>query len=163
MFLVILELLKPLTFNYYFYLMRTSLAVAGRDLLAMCVWIIIPMIAFSILLYLYSGYIEESFRDLPNSFMTLLLILIGMTLSNKNQVNHTFITVVYCLYTLLMSMVFISIFISILSIGYNDVKSENQQDEEPFDAELSDHLLVTIANFLRSLIPKRKPKLVKGK
>ncbi|KAJ8298917.1 hypothetical protein KUTeg_022977, partial [Tegillarca granosa] len=160
MFLVIIELLQPLTFNYYFYLMRTSLAVAGKDLFGMFVWIIIPMTAFAMLLYLHGGYLEESFRDLPNSFMTVLLFLIGMTFSNRTEVNHTFITIVYCSYTVLMSMVFISVFISILSIGYNDVKSENFKDEEPFDAELSDHLYFIISNFIRSFFPKRKPKFV---
>lgn len=78
LFMAILLLLKPLSFNFYLYMMRSAFVVCQNELLAFAMMFLGGLTAFAGVLYLLVGPYTFAFRNMLNSYMTLFQSFLAM-------------------------------------------------------------------------------------
>lgn len=151
LFIITLDLLKPLEFNYHFFMLTSALKIAKTSIFAFMLIILIELIAFACLLHLTIGYSHELFRDMPESMNTLLTVLLGM-MSYTSEHFSKFVTKLYFgLYTLTVTITLVNVFIVILTIAFNDVKTELEKGKLHYDEKLNVHFWNKVHNGFRWL------------
>ena len=149
-FIVIVDLLKHLTFNYHIHLMRIALKIYRTGLATFACILVFMVVAFASLLHLTRGNVESEFRSFYSTTLALFKIMIGMINMGKDiQVDNTITVVYFCLYAFLVTLMTINIFISGLNLAFSDAEFvSNIPGDDYFDKEVSDYLDWKIAYFL---------------
>ena len=149
-FIVILDLLKHLTFNYHLHLMKIALKIYSSGLASFVVILFLLIVAFSSLLHLSRGYFEQEFRTFVSSSLALFKIMIGMINMGKDiQVENTVTVIYFCLYAFLVTLITINIFISGLNLAFADAEFVSKiPGDDYFDQEVGDYLDWKIKHFL---------------
>ena len=145
-FVEIITSMKHLNFNYYVYLMRMSLNLAGKQMTSCLVTIIIIIVAYASFLCLSTGAYSYPFRDLLNASITTLRTAIafvklhiyfessyGATVLNKAMLTSFYFVV---------SLVMINIFISIINDAMETVKGDKiprAKKRSIYDASLNSY------------------------
>ncbi|XP_033748530.1 polycystin-2-like [Pecten maximus] len=142
LFVAILMLLKPLTFNYYLYMMKTSILVSKMDLLSFSVILGVAMTAFACIVHLFIGATSFSFMTMAKSYLTLFRTLLAMvTLRELMGSTDEFETeIVFTIFIFTMTLILLNMFISILNDAFTAVKDGRSGGAvTPFDYELNKH------------------------
>ncbi|XP_060074619.1 polycystin-2-like [Ylistrum balloti] len=142
LFVSILMLLKPLTFNYYLYMMKTSIIVSKVDLLSFSVILGIAMTAFACIVHLFIGATSFSFMTMASSYITLFRTLLAMvTLRELMGSTDEIVTeIVFTIFIFTMTLVLLNMFICILNDAFSFVKDGKSAGlVTPFDSELNKH------------------------
>ena len=141
-FIEIITALKHLTFNYYVYLMRMTLNMAGRDMISCVVVITVVVTAYSSLQYLTVGPYSYAFRDMLSAAITSLrtgIAIVKMKIYFETTFAYTtlnklmLISFFFCV-TLILMNVFISIINNAMEIVKGDKISSRRLH---FDYELN--------------------------
>ncbi|XP_060074616.1 polycystin-1-like protein 2 [Ylistrum balloti] len=159
LFIAVLNLLRPLTFNYNIYLMRTSIAMCYEDLMAFGLCIMVPMIGFAILCFVCLGSYQMDFRDFPAAFITLFRMLLAMV-----KVRDTFgeqelvLSFTFSVFLFVMTIVMVNFCISILNDAFSCVKNNKSmaKDVDTYDMELHKHFWRKIYNILKIFQRKQR-------
>lgn len=142
-FIATLALLKPLTFNYYLHLMRTSLVISCGQILSATLVIYLLIIAFATLLYLLVGPYNTEMRDIVSALMTMtrLCLTIAKFKNTLEEVDSIQLEIIFMIFMILMSFVIINLFVAVVTTMFGLMKSNahNLENVEGFDAELNEH------------------------
>lgn len=157
-FLAILRLLEPLTFNFYFFIFQRSLMRARSTLLHYLVVVIMIASAFGSYLYLAFGRDVEEFKNISTSFVTLFKLLLAMISFRGRLKMETLQTrVVIALFSIVMSLVMVNLFITTLTIVFDEIKKaqlgeshNSDAQDNAFDNELNEHFWRRVNLFLKS-------------
>lgn len=144
-----LDLLKPVDFNYHFFLFTSALKIAKSAIFSVLLIIIIELIAFSSLLYLTIGHSHEFFKSMQESISTLLTVLLAMMSYTSEHFNDVVTKFYFGLYTFTVTITLVNVFIVILTISFNDVKSELEKGNLQFDEKLNTHFWNKVHNFVQ--------------
>ncbi|XP_069134390.1 polycystin-1-like protein 2 [Argopecten irradians] len=142
LFVAILMLLKPLTFNYYLYMMKTSILVSKMDLLSFSVVLGVAMTAFACIVHLFIGATSFSFMTMAKSYLTLFRTLLAMvTLRELMGSSDKFESeIVFTIFIFTMTLILLNMFISILNDAFSFVKDGKSAGMvTPFDSDLNNH------------------------
>lgn len=139
-FLNILQLLKPLSFNYHLHLMCRSIAAFRKDLLSFTVVLVVLIVGFSCLLNGVYGAQERSFNSMLTTLLTLLRIAVGIIKFRHDlQVVELGTFLIYTLFTILVSIVFMNMFLSALNTVFTVTRLRMNSRECAFDWRLNRH------------------------
>lgn len=160
-FIIILRLLKPLSFNYHLYILQNSLNRCRGELLSYIIILTIANMAFASYLYLTVGKLVEDFKDLLTSMKTLLQMLLSMVSFRFNvQMSSIHAQIIVTVFAFTISMIGINIFIGILTWNFYYVKVHGSCDEKDetkqFNHELNLHFWRRLEELLRRVIPSCK-------
>lgn len=142
LFIAILNLLKSLTFNYYLYMMKTSIGIAKTDILSFGLMAAIILAGFSSFTYVLMGASFYQFRDFFNTFGTLFRMMLAMvTFRDAELTKNAQSNIIFSFFIFIMAILMVNVFICILNDSFATVKSSwnSNNDIEPFDEELNDH------------------------
>lgn len=139
LFIITLDLLKPLEFNYHFFMLTSALKIARTAICAFLFIIVIEVIAFSSLLNLTIGNSHELFKSMQDSMNTLLTVLLAMMSYTSEHFNDIVTKLYFGLYTMTVTITLVNVFIVILTISFNDVKTEIEKGNLYFDEKLNIH------------------------
>lgn len=156
MFIAIIELLKPLTFNYYLHLMRTSIAISGGEIVGYIIIITLPVFSFASLMYLMVGHTDSHFKDLQSSFMTFWILLLSISFKNTVETDDLQVKVIFTIFTLTMSIILVNVFVSLLTDSFASVKKLNGSSNKQYDKELNEHFWRKISEYIRIIANKRR-------
>ncbi|XP_069133774.1 polycystin-1-like protein 2 [Argopecten irradians] len=140
-FIATLELLEPLSFNYYMHLMRTTIIISRHKLAGFMFILINLILAFSMLIYLMYGNVEEKFYSVGASVLSLFQVTIGMVSFRQNiNVEDVGIICIFGIFTIMITLITINLFISTLNMAFSDATDLiNRQGEYQFDKRLNGH------------------------
>jgi len=139
LFIIILDLLKPLEFNYHFFMLVSSLKIAKGAIFAFMIIISMELIGFAALLYLTIGSNNENFKSMLESMNALLLALLGMMTYDDEEFDDMLVKFYFGLYTFSMTITLVNVFIVLLTISFNDVKAGLDNGTLQYDQKLNDH------------------------
>ncbi|KAK3084686.1 hypothetical protein FSP39_017416 [Pinctada imbricata] len=142
LFISILQLLQPLSFNYYIYVMKASIAISKQDLGSFGFFTAIPLAAFASLTFCTLSHQSYSFRDLPSSFLSLFRTMLAMVrFQDIFESDDAFDMIVFTIFIFTMAIILVNIFVCILndSFAYIREKGGNLTETEPFDTDLNEH------------------------
>lgn len=142
LFIAILNLLSSLSFNYYLYMMKTSIGLAKVDILSFALLAAIILAAFSSFTYIVMGGTSYQFRDFFNTFGTLFRMMLAMvTFRDAEMTANAQSNVIFSFFIFIMTLLMVNVFICILNDAFATVKSSwnTNKDIEPFDEELNEH------------------------
>ncbi|VDI59821.1 Hypothetical predicted protein [Mytilus galloprovincialis] len=149
LFIIILDLLSPLEFNYHFFKMISSLKIARGAIVAFMVIIVLELTAFAALIWLTIGRKDEMFKNMFETMNTLLIVLLSMKKYNTEAFDDVLVKFYFGLYTFSVSITLVNVFISLLTFSFNDVKSDLDKGVLQFDQDLNNHLWVKINKFIQ--------------
>lgn len=86
LFIRILGLLGPLSFNRYLHELRLTLMKSRGQLYSLALGLLLMLTAFASFFVLFEGPITYRLRNFPESYLTLLTVLLTMT---KYDALHT--------------------------------------------------------------------------
>ncbi|XP_069131790.1 polycystin family receptor for egg jelly-like [Argopecten irradians] len=140
-FIAILNLLKPLSFNYYLHLMRTAISMFRSEVLNFSTIAILCIVAFSCLIYLIYGYIEPGFKDFQTTFLYLFRIMIGMIHFREIIVNENIgLTIILGVYITIATILTINFFLAGLNFVFTEARERsNTKGKYQFDDEINKH------------------------
>lgn len=157
-FLVILRLLKPLSFNYHVFILQRSLFRAKTDLISYLFLLTLCLVAFASYLYLTIGSTVEDFKSMPTSLRTLLQMLLSMISFRFNvEMSSLQAQVVVSLFAFSVSIIGINVFIGILTWNFYYIKLlQTEENVEPtvtrFNQDLNDHFWWRVDKVIRKLV-----------
>ncbi|CAC5393050.1 PKD1L2 [Mytilus coruscus] len=149
LFIIILDLLSPLEFNYHFFTMVSSLKIARGAIVAFMVIIILELTAFASLIWLTIGRKDEMFKNMFETMNTLLTVLLSMRKYNTEAFDDLLVKFYFGLYTFSLTKTLVNVFISLLTISLNDVKCDLDKGVLQFDQDLNKHLWVKVNKFIQ--------------
>ncbi|XP_052077930.1 polycystic kidney disease protein 1-like 2 [Mytilus californianus] len=149
LFIIILDLLSPLEFNYHFFTMVSSLKIARGAIVAFMVIIILELTAFASLIWLTIGRKHEMFKNMFETMNTLLTVLLSMRKYNTEAFDDLLVKFYFGLYTFSLTITLVNVFISLLTISLNDVKRDLDKGVLQFDQDLNKHLWVKFNKFIQ--------------
>ncbi|KAJ8312342.1 hypothetical protein KUTeg_009715 [Tegillarca granosa] len=142
-FLATLDLLKPLTFNYYLHLMRTSLVISCGQIISAALMVYLLIVAFATLLYLLVGPYIMEMRDMVSALMTMtrLSLTIAKFKNTLEEMDSLELEVIFMIFMTLMTFIIINLFVAVVStmFGLMKTNAHNLESVEGFDAELNNH------------------------
>ncbi|XP_021360920.1 polycystic kidney disease protein 1-like 2 [Mizuhopecten yessoensis] len=140
-FIATLELLKPLSFNYYMHLMRTTFIIARHKIAGFVFILCVLVFSFALLINLMYGNAEEEFHSIGTSMMSLFRVTIGMVSFRQDvHVEDVGIICIFALFTVMITMVTINLFISTLNFAFSDATNIiTKPGEYRFDKRLNEH------------------------
>lgn len=139
LFIITLDLLKPLEFNYHFFMLVSSLKIAKGAIFAFMIIISMELIGFAALLYLTIGSNHEHFKSMIESMNALLLALLGMMTYEDEKFDDMLLKFYFGLFTFSMTITLVNVFIVLLTISFNDVKAGLNNGTLQYDQKLNDH------------------------
>jgi len=139
LFIIILDLLKPLEFNYHFFILISSLKLARGSIVSFMIIIAFELTAFASLLCLTIGRQHESFKNFPTSMNTLLHVLLSMMKYNTSEFDELLVKFYFGLYTFTVTITLVNVFIVLLTISFNEVKDEIDNGKLNFEHRLNNH------------------------
>ena len=139
LFIITLDLLKPLEFNYHFFMLVSSLKIAKGAIFSFMVIISMELIGFAALLYLTIGSNHEHFKSMLESMNALLLALLGMMTYDDEEFNHMLLKFYFGLFAFSMTITLVNVFVVLLTISFNDVKAGIDKGTLHYDQKLNDH------------------------
>ena len=153
-FLIFTEImlaLKHLTFNYYVYLMRMTLNLAGREMLSCMVVISVFITAFASFQYLTLGPYLHLFRDMSSAVLTSIRIATAYV-KMKIYFDTTFADtdinkLMFVSFFFIVTLTLMNVFISIINNAMETVKSDKIQTSRKrgiYDAKLHNFFWKTI-------------------
>ncbi|OWF54511.1 Location of vulva defective 1 [Mizuhopecten yessoensis] len=140
-FIAILNLLNPLSFNYYLHLMKTTICMFRAEAVQFLSIAVLFITAFSCMIYLMFGYSEPGFKDFKTTFLYLFRIMIGMIHFREILVKETVgITIVLGLYITIATILTINFFLAGLNFVFSEARIKSAvKGEYQFDAEINEH------------------------
>ncbi|XP_033748774.1 polycystic kidney disease protein 1-like 2 [Pecten maximus] len=149
LFIAVIDLLTPLTFNQSLYLMRTSISFCGKDLVYLGIASMIPMTAFAILCYCYIGPHRAEFKDIGSSYITLFRTLLAMVkVQDTFDADDILSGLIFSMFLLLMTIITVNLCICILNAALSHVKDNCLESTEfkAYDKDLQKHFWRKINN-----------------
>ncbi|XP_021358059.1 polycystin-2-like, partial [Mizuhopecten yessoensis] len=159
LFVAVLNLLRPLTFNYNIYLMRTSISLCAKDLMSFGICILVPMSGFAILCFVCVGPYQMDFRDIFTAFITLFRTLLAMVkIRDTFGENDIAISFGFSVFLFVMTILMVNFCISILNDAFSYVKKKKpmSSDIDAYDMELHNHFWRKINDALKIFQRKQK-------
>ncbi|XP_062589811.1 polycystin-2-like [Saccostrea cucullata] len=139
MFIVSLDLLKPLTFNSHLHILYSSLSNGRKELLSYMLLFMIAISAFASYLHITTGYLVYDFRNPFTAILTLMQILLSMiSLKKHPEISSLQAQIVISIFAFVMTLVFLNFFISVLNFYFSEGK-ENLEKSSQFLKHLNDH------------------------
>ncbi|KAJ8312335.1 hypothetical protein KUTeg_009708, partial [Tegillarca granosa] len=149
LFIALMDLLRPFTFNYYIYLMRTSIRIAYPTIVTYMIMLAVPVTAFAILLYFLIGNVDLEFKDLQTSLLTMWRMMLCMVnLHRSNDIQTAEAQIVFGLFMIVVAIILFNMFISILNDTFAEVKEQKSDKFEKFDTELNRHFWRKLKGFV---------------
>ena len=148
LFIITLDLLKPLEFNYHFFMLLSSLKIAKGAIFAFMFIISMDLIGFAALLYLTIGSNHENFKYMLESMNALLLALLGMMKYDDEIFDGMLVKFYFGLYAFSMTITLVNVFIVLLTISFNDVKTGLNNGTLHYDQKLNDHFWFKVDKML---------------
>lgn len=149
LFIAIMDLLRPFTFNYYIYLMRTSIRIAYPTIVTYMIMLAVPVTAFAILLYFLIGNMDLEFKDIQTSLLTMWRMMLCMVnLHRSNGIQTAEAQFVFGLFMVVVAIILFNMFISILNDTFAEVKDQKSDKFEKFDTELNRHFWRKLTGFV---------------
>lgn len=139
MFIVWLDMLKPLTFNSHLHILYFSLTKGRKEMLSFMLFFLIAISAFASYLNVTDGYVVYDFRSPITSVLTMLQILLAMISLRKHpELSSLHSQIVISVFAFVMTFVFINFFISMLNCYFSNGK-ESLTKSGDFCQELNEH------------------------
>lgn len=139
MFIVWLDMLKPLTFNSHLHILYFSLTKGRKEMLSFMLFFLIAISAFASYLHITDGYVVYDFRSPITSVLTMLQILLAMISVRKHpELSSLHSQIVISVFAFVMTFVFINFFISMLNCYFSNGK-ESLTKSGDFCQELNEH------------------------
>ncbi|XP_069119237.1 uncharacterized protein [Argopecten irradians] len=139
-FIGILNLLRQLSFNYHLFLMHKTMLAFRSEVFHCTLVLSVLIVGFASLISLIYGHTESEFRTIPTAILTLFRMTIGMIkFRNDIQVSVVGILIIFVIYALVVSIVFVNFFISSLNLKLSHIKQLIKDGLTTFDWYLSDH------------------------
>ena len=161
-------MLQPLTFNLYLFILQRTLVTARSTLATYLLIVVIVIAAFGAYLFLTVGSNVSHFRDMVTSSLALLQLLLAMISFRGNlKMESMQAQIVVALYALVMTLVMVNLFITALTMTFDQIKKIQRSGETVdeyliFNEELNCHFwlrLKSIAAYVvRRCLPERKYK-----
>ncbi|XP_060074442.1 polycystin-1-like protein 2 [Ylistrum balloti] len=153
-FIATLDLLEPLSFNYYMHLMRTTIIISKHKLAGFLFIVCILILAFSMLIHLMYGNVEEEYYSIGASMLSLFRVTIGMVSFRQDvHVEDVGIICIFALFTIMITLITMNLFISTLNLAFSDATDlVNKAGEYKFNKRLNNHFwnkFESIAQMLR--------------
>lgn len=138
-FIAMLDMLKPLTFNFHIHLMRVSVGLSKQRMLGFALIILLLVLIFSIGLYLIKGYLLYEFRSLDVAFLSLFRISIGMLKFRQNlEMTDAFSIAMFIIFGFIVTILLINFVVSCLNTAFADAKIVSLKNgEHKFDQDLN--------------------------
>ncbi|XP_033752683.1 polycystic kidney disease protein 1-like 2 [Pecten maximus] len=159
-FIATLGLLEPLSFNYYMHLMRITIIIARHKLAGFFLILMVLIMSFSMLIHLMYGNVEEQFYSVGASVLSLFQVTIGMISFRQNiHVEDVGIICIFGLFTIMITMITINLFISTLNMAFSDATDLiTRPGEYQFDKRLNGHFWNKFESIVKVLqLPKIHP------
>ena len=143
-FIEVITALKHLNFNYYVYLMRMTLNIAGHEMLSCTFVISVIITAYSCFQYLTLGPYLEPFKDMPSAVITSIRIATAyakMKIYFQTNFAETDLNkVMFVGFFFVVTLTLINIFISVINNAIESIKIGNiskSTREKIFDSKLN--------------------------
>ncbi|KAK3083745.1 hypothetical protein FSP39_002520 [Pinctada imbricata] len=170
MFIAMLKLLKPLTFSYYLYVMRTSIVTSGTELASFSFMIMVIMTAYAIAFTINIGPYNSEFKSIGSAYFALFQILLSHLSYNEvfeKDIEMLVGKLLFGLFVIMMGIFIINIFIAILTDAFNRVQKSMEGKTNciqtlyvpPFDEELNRYFWMKVdghLNFVRNILSSSK-------
>ena len=157
-FIETLVVLKHLTFNYYVYLMRMTLNLAGREMLSCMVVISVFITAYASFQYLTLGPYLHLFRDMSSAVLTSIRIAtayVKMKIYFETNFSDTDINkLMFVCYFFIVTLTLMNIFISIINNAMETITDGNVSQSikrEMYDSNLNDFFWKTISRMFSNV------------
>ena len=155
-FTEILTALKHLTFNYYVYLMRMTLNIAGHEMLG-CTFVISVLItAYASFQYITLGPYLEPFKDMPSAVITSIRIAtayVKMKIYFQTNFSESDLNkVMFVCFFFIVTLTMMNIFISVINIAIESVKTgmfSKSTRRHLFDSKLNKFFWKKVNNIFR--------------
>lgn len=139
MFIVWLDMLKPLTFNSNLHILYFSLTKGRKEMLSFMLFFLIAISAFASYLHVTDGYVVYDFRSPITSVLTMMQILLAMISLRKHpELSSLHSQIVISVFAFVTTFVFINFFISMLNCYFSYGK-ESLTKSGDFFQELNEH------------------------
>lgn len=139
MFIVILDVLKLLTFNSHLNILYFSLTNGRKEILWFLFIFLIVITAFASYLHVTDGYLVYDFRSPLTTILTMFQILLAMiSLKKHPELSSLHSQIIISFFSFVMTLVLINFFISMLNCYFTRAK-ETQQNSMYFLQELNKH------------------------
>ena len=127
-FIEIIKALKHLTFNYYVYMMRMTLNLAGHEMLSCTFVISVFIVAFASFQYLTLGPYLQLFKDMTSSIITSIRIataFVKMKIYVQADFDDTLLNkAMFVSFFLIVTLILMDVFISIINNAIECVKAD---------------------------------------
>ncbi|XP_069134391.1 polycystin-1-like protein 2 [Argopecten irradians] len=160
LFVAVMNLLRPLTFNHNIYLMRTSISISSKDILSFGLCIMVPMVGFAMLCFVFVGPYQMEFRNFVASFITLFRTLLAMVKIKDTFGEHDIgISFAFSVFLFVMTILMVNFCISILNDAFTYVKNNKPmpEDIDVYDMELHKHFWRKINDILKIFEQEQGP------
>ncbi|XP_063448038.1 polycystin-1-like protein 2 [Mytilus trossulus] len=154
LFIITLDLLKPLEFNYHFFMLVSSLKIARTAIFAFIFIIALELIAFAALLYLTIGRQHELFRSMPESINTLVTVLLAMMTYESEEFDDILVKIYFGIYTMSVTITLVNVFFVLLTISFNDVKEGLKKGTLIYDEKLNAHFWYKVDKMVQWFIDR---------
>ena len=157
LFIAILSLLKPLTLNYSFYKMKTSINLSSRELLSFAFVLAIAMTAYATAFYTSLGSYTKEFKDIGSSYMALFRTLLSHVKYREAfliEIPTVVNQLTFCFFVFSIAIFSVNMFIAILNDAFHRVQRHNsgellEADVPLFDRELNKHMWKKLCGLFR--------------
>lgn len=140
MFIVSLDLLKPLTFNSHLHILYFSLTNGRKEILSFVSLFMIVISAFASYMHITTGYLVHQFRNPFSAILSMMQIVLSMISLRKHaEISTLHAQISISVFAFIMIFIFVNFFIAMLSFYFSDGK-ENFLTSSKFMKELNDHL-----------------------
>lgn len=147
-----LKLCQPLSINYYYFLMKSSIMISLSYLYAFIIYLIVIISSFSFATYVLLYRNVFSFRTLKATYLTLFRIFLLLEKFHQTFINHTSIRhLIFFVYTFFSAIILMNLCLSILNESFALIKKIQREigSEYMFDWELNRHFWNQLLSFFR--------------
>ena len=162
-FIEIIKALKHLTFNYYVYMMRMTLSLAGHEMISCTFVISIFIMAFASFQYLTLGPYLHLFKDMTSSIVTSIRIataFVKMKIYVQADFDDTVLNkAMFISFFVIVTLTLMDVFISIINNAIECIKANKvskSTKRRMYDSQLNEYFwrkvneilpFVNISNF----------------
>ena len=151
----IIEALKHLTFNYYVYMMRMTLNLAGHEMLSCTFVISIFIMAFASFQYLSLGPYLHLFKDMTSAIVTSIRIataFVKMKIYVQTDFADTGLNkAMFVGFFFMVTLTLMDVFISIINNAIECVKTEKVSKSTKrriYDSQLNEFFWMKVSDIL---------------
>ena len=156
-------IMKHFTFNYYIYLMRMTLNLAGKEMISCSVVIATLIMAYASFQYFTVGPYSYAFRDMLSASMVTLrtaIAIVKMKIYFESSFSDALMNkAMFITFTIFVTLITMNMFISIINIAMETVKGDKickGEKKKIFDAELNKYFWRRVRHIFQLMTKARK-------